>query len=165
MGRVPDKTLILHWVEDQSAWTELPWPDWVRFRGFSNEGARLLTGAEAGEHYFVVCMLGSHGDLRNVIPHRYVVSTDARLVHGFDGLEVAEREESDRIAELVAPTVEDIERYNELGDRGFSVNLPPLHTVEHLLRTIPGIAGAQPDAACWNFLSAVGVCRSSIRAN
>jgi hypothetical protein len=90
---------------------------------------------------------------------------DARLVHGFDGLELTEREESERLEDLDTPTVEEVERYNELGDRGFSVNLPPLHTVQPLLRAIPGIAGAQPGAACWNFLSAIGVCRSSSRLN
>ena len=164
MGDVPHKTLVLHWIEDQRAWTELSWPDWVRFRGFGDD-MRGLAGAAAGEHYFVVCMLGIHGELRNVIPHRYIVSTDARLVHGFDGLDVAEREESDRIADLILPTIEDTERYDELGDRGFSVNLPPLRTIEQLLRTIPGVAGAQPDAACWDFLCAIGVCRSSTRLN
>lgn len=164
MGEIPHKTLVLHWIEDRSAWTELSWLDWVRFRGFSND-ARELTGAQAGEHYFVVCMLGIHGELRNVIPHRYIVSTDARLVYGFDGLDNAEREESDRIAELVSPTIEDTERYAELGDRGFSLNLPPLRTIEQLLRAIPGVAGAHPDAACWDFLSAVGVCRSGARPN
>jgi len=163
--KMPDKTLILHWIEDQNAWEELPWLDWVRFRGFGLERSSLLVGAEAGEHYFLVCMLGSHGELCNVIPHRYVISSDARLVHGFDGLDVTEREESDRIEELVAPTIEDLERYNELGDRGFAVNLPPLRTVQHLLQAMPGIAGAQPGAACWNFLSAIGVCRSGSAPN
>jgi hypothetical protein len=165
VNRIPAKTVVLHWVEGRNAWAELPWLDWVRFRGFSKERSSLLIGAEAGEHYFLVCMIGDHGDLCNVIPHRYVVSTDARLVHGFDGLNVAEREESDRIEELLSPTIEDIERYNELGDRSFSANLPPLHTVQYLLQAIPGIAGAQPSAACWDFLSAIGVCRSSTRAN
>jgi len=163
--KVPDKTLILHWIEEQKAWAELPWLDWVRFRGHEKGASTLLVGAEAGEHYFLVCMLGAHGDLCNVIPHRYVISNDARLVHGFDGLDVAERDESERIAELAAPTIEDIERYNELGKRGFAPNLPPLHTVQHLLQAIPGIAGAQPSAACWNFLSAIGVCRSSTAIN
>jgi hypothetical protein len=165
MSEPPDKTLILHWVEGQSAWAELPWPEWVRFRGFGKERSSLLVGAEAGEHYFLVCMIGAHGDLCNVIPHKYVVTADARLVHGFDGLELTEREESVRLEDIDSPTVEEIERYNELGDRGFSVNLPPLHTVQPLLRAIPGIAGAQPGAACWNFLSAIGVCRSSSRVN
>jgi len=165
MSGPPNKTLILHWVEGQSAWAELPWPEWVRFRGFGKERSSLLVGAEAGEHYFLVCMIGAHGDLCNVIPHKYVVTTDARLVHGFDGLELTEREESERLEDLDTPTVEEVERYNELGDRGFSVNLPPLHTVQPLLRAIPGIAGAQPGAACWNFLSAIGVCRSSSRLN
>jgi hypothetical protein len=163
--KIPDKTLILHWIEGQNAWAELPWLDWVRFRGFGTERSNLLIGAEAGEHYFLVCMLGSHGELCNVIPHRYMISNDARLVHGFDGLEVAEREESDRIEDLVAPTIEDLERYAELGERGFAVNLPPLHTVQHLLQAMPGIAGAQPGAACWNFLSAIGVCRSGTALN
>jgi hypothetical protein len=159
--KVPDNTLILHWIEEQKAWTELPWLDWVRFRGLDEKkGSRLLLGAEAGEHYFIVCMLGSHGELSNVIPHRYVISNDARLVHGFDGLDVAERDESDRIADLAVPTLEDIERYKELCERGFAPNLPPLRTLQHLLQTMPGIAGALPGAACWNFLSAIGVCRS-----
>lgn len=165
MSGPPNKTLILHWIEGQSAWAELPWPEWVRFRGFGKERSSLLVGAEAGEHYFLVCMIGAHGDLCNVIPHKYVVTADARLVHGFDGLELTEREESERLEDLDTPTVEEVERYNELGDRGFSVNLPPLHTVQPLLRAIPGIAGAQPGAACWNFLSAIGVCRSSSRLN
>jgi hypothetical protein len=163
--KVPDKTLILHWIEAQKAWAELPWLDWVRFRGIGEEGSSLLLGAEAGEHYFLVCMLGSHGELSNVIPHRYMISNDARLVCGFDGLDGAERDESDRIAELPAPTIEDIERYKELCERGFATNLPPPHTVQHLLQAIPGIAGALPGAACWNFLSAIGVCRSGAAIN
>ena len=162
---IPDKTLILHWIEDQNAWEELPWLDWVQFRGFGTRRSSLLVGAAAGEHYFLVCMLGTHGELCNVIPHRYVISSDARLVHGFDGLDVTEREELDRIQELVAPTIEDLERYNELGERGLAVNLPPLRTVQHLLHAMPGIAGAQPGAACWNFLSAIGVCRSGKAVN
>src|SRR5262245_60049691 len=56
--KIPDKTLILHWNEDQGAWMELPWLEWVRFRGLGKERASLLVGAEAGEHYFLVCMLG-----------------------------------------------------------------------------------------------------------
>jgi hypothetical protein len=163
--KAADKTLILHWIEEQKAWAELPWLDWVRFRGLGEERSSLLLGAEAGEHYFLVCMLGSHGELNNVIPHRYVISNDARLVHGFDGLDVAERDESDRIADLAVPTIEDIERYQELCERGFATNLPPLHTVQHLLQTIPGIAGAPPGAACWNFLSAIGICRSGPAIN
>jgi hypothetical protein len=165
MKRIPHKTLIFHWVEGQGEWSEIPWPDWVRFRGLSKERSSLLRGAEPGDHYFVVCMLGTYGELCNVIPHRYVISADARLVHGFDGLEIEEREESDRIEELPCPTIEEIDRYNELGARGFAVNLPPAYTVQHLLHTIPGIAGAQPGAACWDFLFAIGVCRSSTRAN
>jgi hypothetical protein len=152
-------------MEDRSAWAELPWADWVRFRGFGKERSSLLLGVEAGEHYFLVCMLGPHGELCNVIPHRYVTSTDARLVHGFDGLDVAEREESGRIEELTSPTIDDIERYNELGERGFSANLPPLHTVPYLMQVIPGAAGAQPGSDCWNFLAAIGVCRSSAKAH
>ena len=161
MKKIPHKTVVLHWVQCRRAWAELPWADWVRFRGYDPEKARSLPGVEAGEHFFVVCMLGVYGDLCNVIPHRYAVSEDARLVHGFDGLDVAEREESDRIGELAFPTLDDIERYNELGERGFSVNLPPHHTVQNLVHAMPGIAGAQPGAACWDFLSAIGVCRPS----
>jgi hypothetical protein len=163
--KIPANTLILHWIEHQNAWTELPWLDWVRFRGYGKERSSLLIGAEAGEHYFLVCMLGSHGELSNVIPHRYVISSDARLVHGFDGLGQEEREEADRLEELVWPTIEDIERFNELGQRGFSANLPPLRTVQNLLQAMPGIAGAPPGAACWNFLSAMGICRSSMAPN
>jgi hypothetical protein len=163
--KIPANTLILHWSEDQNAWAELPWLDWVRFRGYGKERSSLLIGAEAGEHYFLVCMLGSHGELSNVIPHRYVISNDARLVYGFDGLEEGERQEADRLEELVWPTIEDIERFNELGQRGFSANLPPLRTVHSLLQAMPGIAGAPPGAACWNFLSAIGICRSSMAPN
>jgi hypothetical protein len=165
MMKIPHKTVVLHWVECGNAWAELPWTDWVRFRGYDAEKTASLPGVEAGEHFFVVCMLGVHGELCNVIPHRYSLSEDARLVHGFDGLDVAERKESERIGELAFPSLEDIERYNQLGGRGLSANLPPHHTVQNLLQAMPGIAGAQPGAACWDFLSAIGVCRSSPRAN
>lgn len=165
MKKLPDKTIILHWDEGGGAWAELSWRDWVRFRGFGEGGLSLLAGAEAGEHFFLVCMLGAHGELCNVIPHRYVISTDARLVHGFDGLAEGEREESCRIEELPLPTIAELERYEEFGVRGFSVNLPPLHTVRQLMMAMPGIAGAQHGAACWNFLSAIGICRSSTRTN
>jgi len=73
----PDNTVILHWDECQTSWMELPWRDWVRFRGLGEGGLSLLAGAEAGEHYFLVCVLGDRGELDNVIPHRYVLSTDA----------------------------------------------------------------------------------------
>jgi len=165
MQGTPESTVILHWDECQTAWTSMTWHDWVRFRGFGEGGVRLLAGAEAGEHYFLVCILGDRGELANVIPHRYVMSTDGRLVHGFDGLGTAEREESSRIEELALPTAEDTERHAELGARGFAVNLPPFHTLQALLRTMPGLAGAHHGAACWHFLSAIGICRSSTRAN
>jgi hypothetical protein len=164
-SKIPDKTLVLHWIENQSTWTELSWLDWVRFRGFGKERSNLLMGAAEGEHYFLVCTLGPHGELSNVIPHRYVISSDARLVHGFDGLDAAEREEADRLEELVWPSVEDAERYEELVERGFSANLPPLRTVQSLLQSMPGIAGARHSAACWNFLSAIGICRSTRASN
>jgi hypothetical protein len=164
MKGTPENTVILHWDECQSAWAELPWRDWVRFRGFG-EGGSLLAGAEAGEHYFLVCVLEDDGDLANVIPHRYVLSTDGRLVHGFDGLGASEREEYYRIQVLLSPTIEDSERYSELGSRGFAVNLPPPRTVQPLLRALPGLAGARQNAGCWHFLSAIGICRASTRPN
>jgi hypothetical protein len=42
--------------------------------------------ANAGEHYFLICMLENAGGLADVIPHRYSLTTDGRLAHGFDGL-------------------------------------------------------------------------------
>src|SRR5881628_918381 len=129
MRGTPDNTVILHWDQCRTSWMQLAWRDWVRFRGFGRGGLSVLAGAEAGEHYFLVCVLGDRGELANVIPHRYIMSTDGRLVHGFDGLAEAERQESCRIEELSLPTIEDTERYRELGAREFTVNLPPLHTV------------------------------------
>ncbi len=165
MTGTPDNTVILHWDEDHGAWAELPWRDWVGFRARDEKGHRLLAGAEAGEHFFLVCVLGDRGDLANVIPHRYLLSTDGRLVHDFDGLEEAERDEYYKLQDLRIPTIEDSDRYSELGARGFSANLPPLHTVQALLRAMPGLAGARYGAACWQFLSAIGICRSSPRAS
>ncbi len=147
MKGTPENTVILHWDKCRTKWAKLSWRDWARFRGLGEGGRSLLIGAEAGEHYFLVCVLGDRGELANVIPHRYVLSTDGHLVHGFDGLGEAERKESIRIEELLSP------------------NLPPLHTVQPLLRAMPGLAGAQPSAACWHFLSAIGICRSSTRAH
>ena len=54
MNGTPDNTVILHWEEGQAVWTQLPWRDWVRFRGFGRGGSTLLAGAEAGEHYFLL---------------------------------------------------------------------------------------------------------------
>ena len=64
-----------------------------------------------------------------------------------------------------SPSIEDSERYSELDSRSFTVNLPPAHTVQALVRAMPGLAGAQPSAACWQFLSAIGISRSSALAN
>ena len=94
----------------------------------------MLAGAQAGEHYFLVCVLGDCGELANVIPHKYVVSTDARLVHGFDELEQAERQEKSRLDGLLSPSIEDSERCDEFHAQGFPVNLPPTRTVRPLLR-------------------------------
>src|SRR5882724_6025733 len=139
MAGTPDSTVILHWDEGEAVWAELSWRDWVRFRGFDESGFRLLVGAEAGEHYFLVCVLGDRGEHANVIPHRYIMSTDGRLVHGFDGLGEAEREEYCRIQVLQLPSNEDSARANEFGAREFAVNLPPLHTVQSLMRELPGL--------------------------
>ena len=165
MKGTPDKTVILHWDEYRMSWTKLSWRDWVQFRGYGASRQSLLAGAKAGEHYFLVCVLGNCGELANVIPHKYVLSADARLVHGFDGLEEAERHELCRLDGLLSPTIEDSERYDELDARSFPVNLPPTHTLQPLLRVMPGLAGAQPGAACWQFLSAIGISRSTPRAN
>jgi hypothetical protein len=165
MKATPDNTVILHWDECAAAWARLSWRDWVRFRAVGEGNLSMLAGAAAGEHYFLVCMLGDRGELCNAIPHRYIMSTDGRLVHGFDGLDEAEREESNRIAELLFPTVEDLERCKQLFAREFAANLPPLHTVQPLMRAMPGVAGAEQGAACWDFLSAIGICRSSARPN
>src|SRR5262245_35820125 len=133
MKGTPESTVILHWNECRSMWAELPWSDWVRFRAIQDGMSSELAGAEAGEHFFLVCILGDCGELCDVIPHRYVMSADGRLVYGFDGLSEWEREEWCRIEGLPVPTVEDFERHKELGARGLSVNLPPVHTVRPLL--------------------------------
>jgi hypothetical protein len=78
MPATPDNTVILHWNECGTAWAKLSWHDWARFRGFGKGGLSVLAGAEVGEHFFLVCVLGERGELANVIPHRYVLSTDGR---------------------------------------------------------------------------------------
>jgi hypothetical protein len=165
MKGTPDNTVILHWDECRMSWAKLSWRDWVRFRGYGAVRQSLLVGAQAGEHYFLVCVLGECGELANVIPHKYVLSTDARLVHGFDELEQAERQEKSRLDGLLSPSIEDSERCDELHARGFPVNLPPRRTLQPLLRVMPGLAGARPGAACWHFLSAIGISHSSARPN
>jgi hypothetical protein len=165
MEGTPEDIVILHWNEARTSWERFAWRDWVRFRGFVEKRSSDLIGAEPGEHYFLICFLGERGELANVIPHKYVMSADGRLVYAFDGLEPAEREERSRLGELVTPTIEDSERYAELGDRGFAVNLPPLRTVPPLLKAMPGLAGARPSAPCWRFLAAIGVSASSTQPN
>src|SRR2546430_14035900 len=165
MKATPDNTVILHWDESAAVWAQLSWREWVRFRALGDGDVSLLAGAEAGEHYFLVCVLGSRGELCNAIPHRYIMTRDGRLAHGFDGLEDAGRKESDRIGELLFPTVDDLDRCMELLAREFAANLPPLHTVQPLMRALPGVAGAEQGAACWGFLLAICICRSSPRPN
>ena len=165
MKATPDSTVILHWDEAAAVWSRLSWGDWVRFRGLGEGNVSMLLGAAAGEHYFLVCVLGSRGELCNAIPHRYMMTTDGRLVHGFDGLEETERKEFNRLGDLLFPTVEDLERCQQLLAREFAANLPPLHTVQPLMEALPGVAGAEQGAACWDFLSAIGICRSSTRPN
>ena len=53
MKGTPDNTVVLHWDECQTSWTELAWRDWVRFRGLGEGGLSLLAG-RAREHYFLV---------------------------------------------------------------------------------------------------------------
>src|SRR3954471_24951643 len=63
------KAVVLHWDEVRTAWAVLSWHDWVRFRGMAPGENTLLAGAEAGEHYFLVCVLGDDGELHHAIPH------------------------------------------------------------------------------------------------
>ena len=46
MKGTPDNTVILHWDECHTAWMELPWQEWVRFRGFGR-GRRRRRGQPA----------------------------------------------------------------------------------------------------------------------
>jgi len=46
MAGTPDSTVILHWDQCEAEWAELPWRDWVRFRGFDESGFRLLVGRD-----------------------------------------------------------------------------------------------------------------------
>ena len=150
----PANTVILHWDECGTTWAQLPWRDWVRFRGFDDGGLSLLAGAEAGEHYFLVCVLDDRGELANVIPHRYVcrpTGASFTVSMGFARRSAKNIAASNCWSSLRSRTSE---RYNELDARGFTMlNLPPPHTVQPLLRALPGLAGAQPSGACWHFLS------------
>ena len=74
MKGTPDNTVILHWDECYMLWAKLSWHDWVRFRGYWACRQSLLAGARAGEHYFLVYVLGDCGELANVIPHKHVLS-------------------------------------------------------------------------------------------
>ena len=38
MTGTPDSTVILHWQATSDVWAELPWRDWVRFRGCGDGG-------------------------------------------------------------------------------------------------------------------------------
>lgn len=165
MKGTPEDVVILHWVECRRGWENVPWSDWVQLRGSGEQRLPLLVGATAGVHYFVVCMLGERGELANVIPHKYVMAADGRLVQAFDGLGKEEREERARLGQLAAPTFEQSERYQELCDRGFAVNLPPPYMVPPLMKSLPGLIGAGPSAPCWRFLSAIGITGSSMHSN
>jgi len=163
-GPVED-TVILHWNESKTCWEKFAWSSWVRLRSFIDGRLPELPGAEPGVHFFLVCMLGKHGALADVIPHKYAMSEHGHLIQAFDGLEEEERAERLRLGQLVAPTLEDTERHKELCDRGFAVNLPPARTVSPLLKSIPGLTEADPGAACWRFLSAMGISRANRQFN
>src|SRR5712671_6950289 len=51
-----DNAVVLHWNEVGTTWAVLSWRDWLRFRGTEPGEHKLLAGAEAGEHYFLVCV-------------------------------------------------------------------------------------------------------------
>src|SRR5437667_9833 len=71
-----DLPQVLLWRD--GAWHPIEWACWMSFRGIG-ESFVPLPEVGAGEHHFVVCAV-EDGRLFNIIPHRYLVDADGRIV-------------------------------------------------------------------------------------
>lgn len=155
---------VLHWR--QGSWHPIDWDTWPHFTGWAKPWAPL-PGVGTGEHYFVVCIL-SDGRLYNIIPHRYLVDSDGRIIGDvyFGVLTDDEIPHYKRLNERhyespqTLPLSDDEQKdFDAIRDRLWRSWLPPAEAMRELMRVV----GAMPDEgdAAWRVLLASGLQMSS----
>ncbi|MGH6776767.1 MAG: hypothetical protein ACRECL_01970 [Bradyrhizobium sp.] len=166
MDILDDGQQVLH-LRD-GTWHGIPWVSWLKFRGIG-EGWAPLPHVRAGEHYFVVCVV-EDGRLFNILPHRYLIDRDGRIIDQryFGVLSPEEIEQFETLDRRhyeypqTSPLSEAEQRtFDAFRDRLWRSWLPPAEAVRELTRA----ATAVPDEtdAAWNVLEACGFTRGTSR--
>lgn len=156
---------VLHWRD--GSWHAIEnWDNWMRFAGWEKPW-EPLSHVGPGEHYFVVCVQ-NNGRLFNILPHRYLVDGEGRIVpdNYFGILSPGEIErfralnkrhyESPQTQPL---SEQENQEFGALRNRLWRSWLPPAIAMRELMRMFPAMPNEE-DAA-WKVLAASGVALQS----
>jgi hypothetical protein len=167
MSKVPsalhDGQDVLHWRD--GGWHHIAWNDWSNFRA---PGAAFvpLPYVTAGEHRFVVCIVGD-GRLYNILPHRYLVGEDGRIADdqyfgvlsdAEIGLYQALNRRHYEYPQTRPLNGDERSEFDAIRDRLWRSWLPPIEAVRKL--THATIALPDEDDAAWEVLEASGILRN-----
>jgi hypothetical protein len=136
----PFEMLVLHWNEATKTWDRISWDDWSHFRALrGRDEFRPLQNVRRGDHFFV-CIAADERTVFNIIPHRYRVDGDGRIVdHDFDDLSPEEGEIIRKWQHShFSPEGEEAIEYNALRERCYRSWLPPREAAMALIRDLPG---------------------------
>lgn len=172
-GNFDDAMLALHWNEAARTWDKIAWCDFMRFKTFGDE-FRPLAGIGAGNHWFVVCVVDDQQNLFNVLPHRYLIHHDGRIVDdGYFG--VLSGAETKRYKALnkrhyqypqIHPLNEKEQtEFDAIRDRLWRSWLPPRDAAMMLIRDLPAFPTSSPDRPGLAFLAAFGITDQNQSAN
>jgi hypothetical protein len=162
--------VIFHWNEAARTWDQKSWQDWMCFMGVGDgpqgEKFRPLPGIRAGDHYFVVCIVDEDRTLYNILPHRYLIDHDGRIVDDryFGVLSEAETELYEALNKRAyqypqTHPLNDKEKteFDTTRGRLWRSWLPPRDAAMVLIRQLPGFPKAWPDRPQLAFLAAFGI--------
>src|SRR5216684_4778182 len=116
--------LIYCWNREFSRWLKVGLFEWINFRRVNGDWRPLL-GVSDGEFYFAVCVVDRIRTLLNIVPYRYRVDAEGRILScRFDDLSDAEVERLDLLVMKANLSSEEAHDLRELQERQWVGTLP-----------------------------------------
>jgi hypothetical protein len=128
--------LIFCWNGEFSRWLQVGLSQWTDFRRVNGEWRPLL-GVSGGDFHFAVCVVDRVRTLLNIVPYRYRVDAEGRILScRFDDLSDAEVERLDLLVVKANLSREEAHDLRELQERQWAGTLPTAKAAEALMHEL-----------------------------
>jgi hypothetical protein len=126
-------TLIYCWDREFSRWLKVGLLQWTDFRRVNGDWRPLL-GVSDAEFHFAVCVVDRIRTLLNIVPYRYRVDAEGRILScRFDDLSDEEVERLDLLVMKANLSSEEAHDLRELQERQWIGTLPTAKAAEGLM--------------------------------